>query len=76
MILQCLSNGTSRIGKISENLSLSKGTTHRLLETLGRVGFVVQDPLTHRYHLGPALLELFSDPHLNHEVLFSCALNK
>ena len=76
LILQSISNGNSRIGKISENLNLSKGTTHRLLETLGKVGFVVQDPLTHGYHLGPALLELFSDPSLNHEVLFSCAFKQ
>jgi DNA-binding IclR family transcriptional regulator len=76
LILQSISNGNSRIGKISEGLNLSKGTTHRLLETLGNVGFVVQDPLTHRYHLGPALLELFSNPALNHQALSGCAYER
>lgn len=74
LILKSISNGNSRIGKISESLNLSKGTTHRLLETLVSVGLVVQDPLTHWYHLGPALHELVSSPSLNHEILFSCAL--
>jgi DNA-binding IclR family transcriptional regulator len=74
MILQTIAGGNTRIGKIAEVLDLSKGTTHRLLETLGSVGFVVQDPLTLGYHLGPALHSLASSSGLNHEVLFSCAL--
>jgi DNA-binding IclR family transcriptional regulator len=72
-ILQTLSNGNSRIGKISESVKLSKGTTHRLLLTLTKVGFVVQDPLTQGYHLGPGLLQLFADPILSHNSLASCA---
>lgn len=74
MILQTIAGGNTRIGKIAESLELSKGTTHRLLETLGSVGFVVQDPLTLGYHLGPALHALASSQGLNHEVLFSCSL--
>jgi DNA-binding IclR family transcriptional regulator len=76
LILQTLSNGNSRIGKISENVKLSKGTTHRLLMTLIKVGFVVQDPLTQGYHLGPGLLRLFSDPILSHNSLISCAFEE
>ena len=44
-ILQTLSNGNSRIGKISASVKFSKGTTHRLLVTLAKVDFVFQDPL-------------------------------
>lgn len=75
-ILQTMSNGNSRIGKISQNVHLSKATTHRLLVTLGKVGFVVRDPLTQRYHLGPALVQLASDPILSHESLISCAFEQ
>jgi DNA-binding IclR family transcriptional regulator len=75
-ILQALSNGNSRIGKISESVKLSKGTTHRLLVTLAKVGFVFQDPLTQGYHLGPGLLQLFSDPILSHNSLTSCAFEE
>jgi DNA-binding IclR family transcriptional regulator len=74
-ILQSISSGNSRIGKIAEQLALSKATTHRLLETLITVGFVVQDPLTHRYSLGPDLLKLASDQSLIHEALFGCAIH-
>jgi len=73
LILQTLSNGNSRIGKISESVNLSKGTTHRLLLTLAKVGFVYQDPLTQGYHLGPGLQQLLADPILSHTSLISCA---
>lgn len=76
LILQTLSAGNSRIGKISESVNLSKGTTHRLLLTLAKVGFVFQDPLTQGYHLGPGLLQLFSDPILSHNSLISCAFEE
>ena len=76
LILQTLSRGKSRIGKISESVKLSKATTHRLLLTLAKVGFVVQDPLTQGYHLGPGLLQLFSDPILSHNSLISCAFEE
>jgi DNA-binding IclR family transcriptional regulator len=76
LILQTLSRGKSRIGKISESVKLSKATTHRLLLTLAKVGFVVQDPLTKGYHLGPGLLQLFSDPILSHNSLTSCAFEE
>lgn len=76
LILQALSNGNSRLGKISESVKLSKGTTHRLLLTLAKVGFVVQDPLTQGYHLGQGLLQLFSDPILSHNSLISCAFDE
>lgn len=76
LILQALSGGNTRIGKISERVKLSKGTTHRLLGTLAKVGFVFQDPLTQGYHLGPGLLQLFSDPILSHNSLISCAFEE
>jgi IclR family transcriptional regulator, KDG regulon repressor len=76
LILQTLSKGNSRIGKISQSVNLSKATTHRLLVTLANVGFVVRDPLTQGYHLGPGILQLFSDPILSHNSLISSAFEQ
>jgi len=72
-ILQSIAGGNSRIAKISESLELSNGTTHRLLGTLEKVGFVVKDRQSHEYHLGPSLLELVSNPISSHETLIVCA---
>ena len=72
-ILKSISKGNYRIGEILDDLNLSKGTTHRLLKTLTEVNFVSQDPLSLKYYLGPAILELLSDPMLNHNVLIICA---
>ena len=72
-ILKSISKGNYRIGEILHDLNLSKGTTHRLLKTLIEVNFVAQDPLSLKYYLGPAILELLSDPMLSHNVLIICA---
>jgi DNA-binding IclR family transcriptional regulator len=46
------------IVELAEKLSLSNGTIHRLLTTLGNQGFIAQDPNTKRYHLGFDILSL------------------
>lgn len=48
------------VSELSRAVSLHKSTVHRLLTTLERTGFVVQDPATKRYRLGLPLFELGS----------------
>lgn len=59
-ILRILARSPGRlgVGEIADSLELAKGTTHGILRTLQRVGFVEQDRATGKYHLGAALLHL------------------
>lgn len=75
-ILRCLSKGKNRLGKISEDLGFSKSTIHRILRTLVAVGFVVQDPNTLKYYLGPLALELSLHPTISHHALIICAFEE
>jgi DNA-binding IclR family transcriptional regulator len=72
-ILRSLAEGTERINNISYKLQLSKSTIHRLLKSLENTGLVMQDPVTHRYYLGPLLLDLASRPIIAHQNLIVCA---
>lgn len=60
MILNTLSDypGGIQIGRLSEQVGLSKSTTHRLLQTLSSMNYVVQDPETEKYKLGLQILFL------------------
>jgi DNA-binding IclR family transcriptional regulator len=59
-ILRLLARGSGRlsIGEIANSLELAKPTTHGIVRTLQRVGFVEQDQETGKYQLGAALLHL------------------
>ncbi|GLX99770.1 MULTISPECIES: IclR family transcriptional regulator [Actinoplanes] len=59
-ILRTLAGGPGRLGlsEIARSLDLAKGTTHGILRTLQRVGFVEQDRVSGHYQLGGALLHL------------------
>jgi DNA-binding IclR family transcriptional regulator len=46
------------LGEVASAAKLDKGTARRLLLTLTHAGLVNQDPLTRRYSLGIAILEL------------------
>lgn len=46
--------------QISEKVNLYKSTVHRILAALEAKGFVRQEPVTGRYHLGVKALELAS----------------
>jgi DNA-binding IclR family transcriptional regulator len=72
-ILNMLSVGKNRITDIGKELSLSKSTTHRLLKTLEKCGFVVQDPSSHQYFLGHLIIKLSSNPLDTHQHLIVCA---
>lgn len=61
-ILKILADEVNRLTDISARLGYNISTTHRLLKTLEREGFVVQDPGSHQYFLGHVLLRLLSNP--------------
>lgn len=46
------------VSEMAQRLELPMGTTHRVLQTLIRAGYVEQDPQTRRYQLGLKILEL------------------
>lgn len=48
------------LSQIADRLGLHASTAHHLLETMHERGYVAQDPNTHRYRLGPKLLNLAS----------------
>lgn len=75
-ILRCISEGRNRLCDIARNEKVSKSTIHRLLRTLVATGFVVQDPLSFQYFLGPGILELLSNVTIAHEGLTLCALRE
>jgi DNA-binding IclR family transcriptional regulator len=57
-ILNALSAGPCTLTEICRSADLSKGTAFRLLAGLGYGGFVIKDPISTRYMLGPGLLRL------------------
>ena len=75
-IMRCLAEGKNTITEINEDIGLSKGTIYRLLRSLVTVGFVVQDPISLKYYLGPLLLDILSDPAISHGALIVCASNE
>ncbi|MGD9240171.1 MAG: IclR family transcriptional regulator [Desulfobacterales bacterium] len=75
-ILKLLAHGSNGVLEISRVLTLSKGTTHRILRTLVDINFVVQDPLSEKYLLGPGILELLSKINNTHEFLGICSLGE
>jgi IclR family KDG regulon transcriptional repressor len=59
-ILNAIGGEVRGISEISQQLNLSKGTIFSLIKTLEDTGFVIQDPVSEKYMLGPALLKLSS----------------
>jgi DNA-binding IclR family transcriptional regulator len=59
-VLRLLAGGAGRLSlaEISRSLDLAKGTTHGILQTLRKVGFVEQDRASGHYQLGAAMLRL------------------
>ena len=51
-------SGQIGISELSQRLSLSKTTVHRVLQTLKALGYVTQEVETERYHLTIRLFEL------------------
>lgn len=75
-ILKSLGDGAEMLTDISNRVTLSKTTTHRLLKTLEASGFVVQDPVTKRYYLGYMIVRLASSPTISHQRLIVYAFDE
>ena len=75
-ILVSLSNGVNTVTEISKECEYSLSTTHRLLQTLKKSGFVVRDERERHYYLGPLISELASNSQLNHRLLLMCSLEE
>jgi DNA-binding IclR family transcriptional regulator len=75
-ILECLHNGLHTLTDISHHTTLTKPTVYRLLQTLEGLLMVAHDPVTRRYHLGPLVTKLASNPETNHYFLLTCALEE
>jgi IclR family pca regulon transcriptional regulator len=59
-ILASFNSDRSQIGvsELSRELELSRSTAHRYLTTLARLDYLLQDPESKRYRLGPKVLDL------------------
>jgi DNA-binding IclR family transcriptional regulator len=59
-VLKAFSDGQAEFGvnQLARHLALSPATVHRILNTLVAEGFIEQDSVTGRYHLGPEALFL------------------
>jgi DNA-binding IclR family transcriptional regulator len=75
-ILTCLSEGISNLTDIASHCQLSNSTVHRLLKTLEKTHLVMYTPFDHRYHLGPLVCQLSSNPRTAHEILITCAADE
>jgi DNA-binding IclR family transcriptional regulator len=73
-ILICLSNGVNTITDIASQCQLSKSSVHHLLKCLEEPRLVVCDSINHRYHLGPLVTQLASNPKTSNEVLINTCL--
>lgn len=71
-ILKCITKDINQSSNIADNLGQSRSTTHRMLKTLQAAEFVIQDPISLRYSLGPFVHYLadYSNQH-HHELIFS-----
>ena len=75
-ILNCLAQDMSRIADICSHLGFSKSTVHRLLKTLEANGFVIQNPASRGYYLGPLFVDLATKPLTAHKILILTAENE
>ena len=75
-ILFCLSNDINSVTDIANSSGLSKPTVYRLLKTLEETLLVTQDPVTHKYYLGPLINRIAANPQANHQYLVNCALEE
>ena len=75
-ILLCLSNDISTNTEIAKYCKYSTSTVHRLLNVLKNLNWVVQDPVNHKYYLGPMVNQLTSDQNNAHRLLLLNALQE
>lgn len=75
-ILFCLSDSVNTLTDIADNCKLSKSTVHRLLKALEESHLATQDPINHKYYLGPLLTGLVLNPQITHGYLIMCAVEE
>jgi DNA-binding IclR family transcriptional regulator len=73
-IMEMVSQGVSRLTDISNRLGLKKSTTHGLLKTLERGGFLLYNPTKRQYHLGSAIIRIGSEHLILHQSLIVTAI--
>ncbi|MCX7912485.1 MAG: IclR family transcriptional regulator, partial [Dehalococcoidales bacterium] len=73
-ILICLSNDVHTVTDIASYCRLSVSTVHRQLQTLRKLGWVIQDESSHKYYLGPLVNRLSSNHIVVHRYLIAHAL--
>ena len=49
---------TLGVSELSVLVGLSRSTTHRYVSTLATLGYLLQDPATKKYRLGPRVIDL------------------
>ena len=75
-ILISLGNGINTVTDIARHLRYSTATVHRLLQTLKRLKWVIQDDHNHKYYLGPMITQLFSNRVGAHKYVIMHALQE
>jgi IclR family KDG regulon transcriptional repressor len=75
-ILTCLSNNINTITDIADYCRYSTTTVHRLLRSLKELNWIIQDGDSHKYYLGPLLVQLASNRTAAHKYLMMQALSE
>ncbi|MBN2060660.1 MAG: IclR family transcriptional regulator [Deltaproteobacteria bacterium] len=75
-ILTCISNGIDSITGIANTCGLNKSIVYRLLKAMSEVRLTTRNHITRRYHIGPLISEIASNPNVAHEQLILCAINE
>ena len=68
-ILACLSNGINTVTDIANYCEYSPSTVHRLLQTLKKLDWAIQDGNNHQYYLGSLVTQLASNQIAAHRYL-------
>src|SRR4030042_1173902 len=75
-ILTCLSNGINTVTDIADYCKYSPSTVHRLLQTLKRLDWAVQDENNHNYYLGSLITRLSTNQIAAHKYLIMQSLRE
>jgi DNA-binding IclR family transcriptional regulator len=75
-VLKCISEGSYTLADISKNCSMSKSTTHGLLQKLIRANAVIQDPATHNYYPSQLITRMSSNYTAIHQYLYACSMEE
>jgi IclR family KDG regulon transcriptional repressor len=68
-VLKCLQSNNFGNDDIARRTKINKVTVHRIIKTLKHTGFVSQDPINEKYHLGLSFLQLARQEYFSHQLL-------